>query len=163
MDGLDSFDPYWVWISIGLVLAALEMLVPGVYLIWLAVAAIITGLLTFGLGLGLPAQVIIFVSLALITAYSAKRFLRDSPIESSDPLMNRRGSRLVGETAVVVQAFEGGSGRVKHGDSEWLARGPDLPLGTRVRIAGSDGTVLVVEPANVLPPPQDTEEASGTT
>ena len=156
MNGLDSFDPHWVWISIGLVLAALEMLVPGVYLIWLAVAAIITGALTFGLGLGLPAQVIIFVSLALIAAFSAKRFLRDSPIESSDPLLNRRGSRMVGETAIVTQAFDGGSGRVKLGDSEWLARGPDLPVGTRVRITDSDGTVLVVEPANnTLPPPAD--------
>ncbi len=153
MDGLDSFEPYWVWISIGLVLAALEMLVPGVYLIWLAVAAIITGLLTFALVLGLPAQVVIFVSLALIAAFSAKRFLRDSPIESSDPLLNRRGSRLVGDTAVVTHAFDGGSGRVKHGDSEWLARGPDLPVGTRVRITGSDGAVLVVEPAELLPPP----------
>lgn len=154
MGGLDSFEPYWVWISIGLVLSALEMLVPGVYLIWLAVAAIITGLLTFGLGLSLPAQVVIFVSLALIAAFSAKRFLRDSPIESSDPLMNRRGSRLVGESAVVTQAFDGGSGRVKHGDSEWLARGPDLAVGTRVRITGSDGAVLVVEPVGTtLPPP----------
>ncbi len=45
MDDFGSFDPHWVWIAIGLVLAALEMLVPGVYLIWLAVAAIITGLL----------------------------------------------------------------------------------------------------------------------
>lgn len=161
MDGLDSFEPHWVWISIGLVLAGLEMLVPGVYLIWLAVAAIITGALTFGLGLGLPAQVIIFVSLALIAAYSAKRFLRDTPIESSDPLLNRRASRLIGETAIVTQAFDGGSGRVKLGDSEWLARGPDLPVGTRVRITGSDGTVLVVEAANnSLPPPAD-EEGEG--
>jgi membrane protein implicated in regulation of membrane protease activity len=154
MDGLETFDAYWVWISIGLVLAALEMLVPGVYLIWLAIAAVITGALTFGLGLSLPVQVIVFVSLALISAFSAKRFLRDSPIESSDPLMNRRGSRLVGESAVVTQAFDGGSGRVKHGDSEWLARGPDLAVGTRVRITGSDGAVLVVEPAGTtLPPP----------
>ena len=52
MDGLDSFEPYWVWITIGLVLAALEILLPGVYLIWLAVAAIITGLLTYALVLG---------------------------------------------------------------------------------------------------------------
>ena len=71
MDGFDSFDPHWVWIVIGLVLAALEMLVPGVYLIWLAIAAILTGILTFGLDLGLPSQVVIFVSLSLIAAFSA--------------------------------------------------------------------------------------------
>lgn len=150
MDGLDSFDPHWVWISIGLVLAALEILVPGVYLIWLAVAAVITGVLTFALGLMLPAQVVIFASLALISAFSARRFLRESPIESSDPLMNRRGSRLVGDIATVTQAIDGGTGRVSHGDSEWLAKGPDMAVGMRVRITGNDGVILLVEPAILL-------------
>ncbi|WP_427963692.1 NfeD family protein [Altererythrobacter sp.] len=160
MDDFGSFDPHWVWIAIGLVLAALEMLVPGVYLIWLAVAAIITGLLTLGLDLGLPAQVVIFVSLSLIAAFSAKRFLRDTPIESADPLLNRRGSRLVGETALVTQALDGGTGRVKLGDSEWLARGPDMDVGARVRITGSDGAILIVEAIEAaLPPPQQDGEA----
>lgn len=150
MNGLEGFDAHWVWIAIGLILAALEMLVPGVYLIWLAVAAVITGVLTLGLDLGLPAQIVIFVSLSLIAAFSARRLLRDSPIESSDPLLNRRGSRLVGETAIVTQAIDGGSGRIKYGDSEWIARGPDIEAGARVRIIGSDGAILLVEPANLL-------------
>ena len=159
MDGFDNFDPHWVWIVIGLVLAALEMLVPGVYLIWLAIAAILTGILTFGLDLGLPSQVIIFVSLSLIAAFSAKRFLRDSPIVSSDPLLNQRGSRLVGETGVLTLAIDGGTGRVKHGDSEWLARGPDMEAGTRVRITGSDGAILLVEPVNLLGSNEEPEDA----
>lgn len=65
---------------------------------------------------------------------------------AADPNINRRGARLVGETVVVTQAIEGGTGRVHHGDSEWLARGPDAVPGTRMRIAGSDGAVLIVEP-----------------
>ncbi len=152
MDGFDSLDPHWAWVVIGLVLAALEMLVPGVYLIWLAVAALITGALTFGLGLGLPAQVIVFASLALISAFSARRFLRDSPIVSSDPLMNQRGSRMIGQIAIITQAFDGGTGRVKFGDSEWLARGPDGIEGDKVRVTGSEGAILLVEPVNMLPP-----------
>lgn len=155
VDWLDSLEPYWIWASIGLVLAALEMIVPGVYLIWLAVAAIITGALTFGLGLSFGSQVIIFSSISLIAAYSARRFLRESPIESADPLMNQRGHRLVGETATVTQAFDGGTGRIRHGDSEWLARGPDLDVGTRVRITGSDGAILQVAPVDKQTGPGD--------
>ncbi len=150
MDDWGSFDPHWIWVAFGLVLAALEMLVPGVYLIWLAVAAIVTGLLTFGLDLGLPSQVVIFVSLSLIAVFSARRFLRDQPIKSADPMLNHRGAQLIGESAVVTQAFEGGSGRIKHGDSEWLARGPDLDVGQRVRISGSEGAVLLVEVAHAI-------------
>lgn len=149
-DWFGSFDAHWVWLTLGLVLAGLEMLLPGIYLIWLAAAAIITGVLTLGLDLSLPIQVIDFVFLSLIIAFSAKRFLRDKPIVSSDPLMNRRGARMVGETALVVQALEHGSGRVKLGDSEWIARGPNVAAGERVRVSGSEGAILLVEPLNLL-------------
>jgi inner membrane protein len=150
VDWLEGLQAHWVWLTLGLVLAGLEMLLPGVYLIWLAVAAIVTGVLTAAFDLSLPMQIIDFVFLSLIVAFSAKRFLRDRPIESSDPLMNRRGARMVGQTAVVVQAIEHGSGRVHFGDSEWIARGPNVAVGERVRISGSEGAVLLVEPLNLL-------------
>ncbi|MEE1876772.1 NfeD family protein [Altererythrobacter litoralis] len=161
MNLFEGLDAHWMWIAIGLILAVLEMLLPGVYLIWLAVAAIITGVLTFGLDLALPSQIVVFVSASLIAAFSARRFLKDSPIESSDPLLNQRGTRLIGDTAVVTQAFDGGSGRIKHGDSEWLAKGPDLGIGTRVRITGNDGAILIVEPAVMLPPPGESPSGEG--
>ena len=150
MDWLGEIDAHWVWLTLGLVLAGLEMLVPGVYLIWLAVAAIATGLLTLAFDISLPLQVVDFVFLSLIAAFSARRYLRDRPIESSDPLMNRRGARMVGESALVVQAIEHGSGRVKVGDSEWIARGVNVAAGERVRITGTDGSSLLVEPLELL-------------
>jgi membrane protein implicated in regulation of membrane protease activity len=143
-------NDYWAWLTLGLVLAGAEMLLPGIYLIWLAAAAIITGVLTYTLDLSLPFQVVDFVFLSLIIAFSARRILGERPIESSDPLMNRRGARLVGETALVVQAIEHGSGRVKLGDSEWIARGPNVAAGERVRVSGSEGAILLVEPLTLL-------------
>jgi membrane protein implicated in regulation of membrane protease activity len=151
MDWFGGIEAHWVWLTLGLLLAGLEMLVPGVYLIWLAVAAIVTGVLTLALDVSVPVQIVDFVFLSLIIAFSAKRFLGERPIESSDPLMNRRGARLVGETALVVQAIEHGSGRVKLGDSEWIAHGPNVAVGERVRVSGSDGAILLVEPLGLLP------------
>lgn len=158
MDWLDGIGAHWAWLTLGLVLAGLEILAPGVYLIWLALAAIATGVLTAVTDMPLPFQVLNFVFFALIFAFSARRFLRDTPIESADPLLNRRGARMVGETALVVQPIEHGSGRVKLGDSEWIARGPDVAAGERVRIRGSEGAILLVEPLKLLgeegtPPP----------
>jgi regulator of protease activity HflC (stomatin/prohibitin superfamily) len=43
MDWLGGLEAHWVWLDARPVLAGLEMLVPGVYLIWLAVAALVTG------------------------------------------------------------------------------------------------------------------------
>lgn len=146
MDWLLSLGTHWAWFALGLLLAAAEMLVPGVFFIWMAGAAILTGILTFILPIGVVMQIAIFVVLAMVTVYTGKRYLRDHPITEADPLMNKRGGRLVGETAVVVSAIEGGSGRVRHGDSEWIARGPDSAVGARVRISGSEGAVLMVEP-----------------
>ena len=152
-------NAHWAWMTLGLVLAGLEMMVPGVYLIWLGIAAIITGVMTLGLDLSPAMQLIDFVFLSLIIAFSAKRILGERPIESSDPLMNRRGARLVGETALVVQAIEHGSGRVKVGDSEWIAHGPNVAAGERVRISGTDGAILLVEPVQPLLSEGDPEPA----
>jgi membrane protein implicated in regulation of membrane protease activity len=150
MDWLRDLDAYWLWLTFGLVLAGLEMLAPGVYLIWLGIAALITGALTFALDLSVSVQVVDFVFLSLIAAFSAKRFLRERGIESADPLLNRRGARMVGEIATVTEPIEAGSGRIHFGDSDWIARGPDAPAGAKVRITGSDGAVLLVEPLKLL-------------
>ena len=150
MDFLDSLEPHWVWITLGLLLAGLEMLVPGVYLIWFAVAAIITGVLTGLFDLSFPLQIIDFVFLALIAVFSARRWLKDKPIESPDPLLNQRGAQLIGQTARVVEAIEHGTGRIHIGDSEWNAYGPDAAVGDRVRVIGSQGTALQVEPLNLI-------------
>ncbi|OCC24310.1 hypothetical protein MB02_06875 [Croceicoccus estronivorus] len=146
MDGLDNLDPHWAWLAIGLILAAAEMAVPGVFLIWLAGAALVTGVVAWLLPIGLPIQIVIFALLAILAVFTGRNYLRANPVEEADPKMNHRGARLAGETAVVTQAIVGGSGRIRHGDSEWLARGPDAAPGVRVRITGSDGAVLLVEP-----------------
>ena len=67
---------------------------------------------------------------------------------AADPQMNDRGGRLVGEIVVVTSAIEqGSSGKVRCGDSEWLAKGPPAKAGARMRVTGHQGAVLLVEPA----------------
>ncbi|MCT2560043.1 NfeD family protein [Tsuneonella sp. YG55] len=150
MDWLDGLDAYWVWFAIGLVLAGAEMVVPGVYLIWLALAALATGALVYVFDPGIALQIVNFVFLSLIIVSAARRILTETPIASTDPLLNNRMGRLVGQTGTVAVAIEHGEGRVRQGDSEWSARGPELPAGARVRITGFDGGTLIVEPLALL-------------
>ena len=66
MPSLDMIEPHWFWLALGLVLAIGEMTIPGVFLIWLAGAAIVTGLAAWVLPIGVPVQVVLFVALALV-------------------------------------------------------------------------------------------------
>jgi membrane protein implicated in regulation of membrane protease activity len=145
MSWLETLNGHWAWLALGLLLAVAEIMIPGVFLIWLAGAAIVTGLVAWALPLSLALQIVIFAGLAIAAVFSGRRYLRAHPVESADPLMNDRGGRLVGETVLVTSVIVGGTGRIKYGDSEWLARGPDAEPGTRMRVTGHDGTVLLVE------------------
>ncbi len=145
MDWLETLNPHWGWLALGLVLAIAEMAIPGVFLIWLAGAALITGVVTWLVPIGMPLQIVMFAVLAIVSVFAGKRYLRDNPIEAADPMMNDRGARLVGENVLVTHVIEGGSGRVKLGDSEWLVHGPDAEPGTRMRVTGHDGAALLVE------------------
>ena len=145
MNALESLDPHWAWLAIGLVLAVLEMAIPGLFLIWMAGAALITGLLAWVMPIGLPTQVVIFAVLAIASVFLGRRYLSAHPVVSADPKLNDRGAQAVGEMVLVTHAIDGGTGRVKLGDSEWLAKGPDASPGTRMRVSGHDGAVLLVE------------------
>jgi membrane protein implicated in regulation of membrane protease activity len=145
MDWLNNLEPHYLWLALGLALIVGEMTIPGVFLIWLSGAAIITGLIAWATPIGIPLQIVVFAVLSIVSVFIGRNYLRDNPIEPADPKMNDRGARSIGETVVVTEVIADGSGRVKLGDSEWLARGPDAEPGTKMRVAGADGAVLVVE------------------
>lgn len=145
MAWFEALDTHWYWLAAGLLLAAAEMAAPGFFMIWLGAAALVVGLVTWAVPIGVPLQIFLFAVLAVASVFVGRSWFRANPVESDDPKMNDRGARLIGETVVVTHAIEGGNGRVRQGDGEWLARGPDAEPGTRMRVSGHDGTVLIVE------------------
>ena len=146
-DFLSEMDPHWVWLSVGVLLVAAEIVAPGFFLIWIGAAAIVTGVLAWVLPLGIPLQLGIFAVLAIVALYGGRRWLKANPITTTDPNLNQRGHRLIGEVLAVTRAIEDGRGRAKVGDGEWPVHGPDAAEGTKVRVVSADGGVLVVEAA----------------
>ncbi len=141
----DLLGLHWGWMALGAALAIAELIAPGYFLIWLAAAAFVTGLVAAAMPIGLNAEILLFVVLCALALAAARRWFALHPGVSADPMLNDRGGQLVGQSAVVTHVIEGGTGRVRHGDTEWLVRGPDAAPGTRMRITGSEGTVLIVE------------------
>ncbi len=146
-DWLTNLDPHWAWLSLGVLLAAAEIVAPGFFLIWLGAAAIVTGAIAWVVPLTIPLQLGIFAILSFIALYGARRWLKANPITTTDPHLNQRGARLVGEVLTITKAIEDGRGRAKVGDGEWPVHGPDVAEGAKVRVISADGGVLVVEAA----------------
>lgn len=144
---MDSYFVFWAWLIGAVVLACGELVAPGIFLIWLAGAAAVNGVLTALIGWGWQAQLGSFAVLAVLSIYAGREYLKRRPIQSEDSSLNRRGNRLVGEIVTVVEAISGGHGKVQVGDSPWLAKGPDLGVGSKARVVRMDGTTLVVEAA----------------
>lgn len=147
MDNLTDFlfSP-WGWLSVAGIAASLELLLPGVYLIWVGLAAFLTALSVAVLNLTIDGQLGLFAIWITVSLLAAIRWKPDRAGRSDDPLLNQRGARLIGKQVTVVVAISNGRGRVRLFDSDWIAEGPDAPIGATVRIIGSDGSVLKVEP-----------------
>lgn len=138
---------HWMWFIAASVLAIMEIVAPGIFMIWLAMAAAVTGLATFALGLGWQMQLVVFAILAVVAVFAGRNFLRRNPVTTDDSGLNRRAERLVGEVVHVVEPIVDGRGKVQVGDSPWLAAGADAPVGARVRVVSVKGSTLNVEPA----------------
>ena len=135
------------WLVAALVLGISELVAPGVFLVFLAIAAAITGIATFALpDLPLAAQVLSFAVWSGIAVWIGRRWYADYPVATDDPLLNDRAARMVGERVTVTQPIDADAGRVRLGDSEWPARGPVSAIGTAMRVAAVEHGVVVVEP-----------------
>lgn len=141
---MSNMHPGLVWMIAGLVLLGVEILAPGVFMMWLGIAAILAGLIVWQLDWGFGAQVVVFAVLATISLAVGMRFR-----PSAKPTMNTQIGGLAGRMAIAL-SFDGREGRVRLGDSDWSARlatGAAVPEpGTHLRVDGVDGTILVVRP-----------------
>lgn len=144
----------WNWMVLGAALLALEILVPGVFLLWLGIAAVLTGTLSLQLwdtGIWIwQVQVLTFLALSVISALVGRRFYGNDRVGDTDqPFLNQRDQQLVGRTATLEEAIRDGRGRIRLGDTLWRVSGPDLPAGARVRVTAASNGQLSVEQVNV--------------
>lgn len=139
----------WSWMVLGFVLLAAEIVLPGVFLLWIGIAAILTGALSLQLWdwslWTWQVQVLVFLVLAIASAVAGRRIMGARETESDEPLLNQRGEQMIGRTATLAEPITDGVGRVRLGDTTWRVTGPDLPAGTRVRIVAARGSDLIVE------------------
>ncbi|MDR7035451.1 membrane protein implicated in regulation of membrane protease activity [Methylobacterium sp. BE186] len=134
-----EIGPAWAWILAGLLLMGTELALPGVFLVWLGLAALLTGLLAALVTLPWQAQLLVFAGLAVVSVALASR-LTKRPISG----LNRADRGLIGREGMLTTDIVGGTGTICFDDTLWRITGPDLPAGSRVRVTGMTGTMLTV-------------------
>ncbi len=136
----------WTWIILGLVLIGVELLAPGVFFIWLGLAAILTGLLDAAFGLSWQAAALVFALLSIVAVLVGRSVARSSMrVDPQDAFLNQRGQALVGRVFTLETPIKDGEGRIRVGDSSWRVTGADRFAGAKVRVVRIDGTTLVVD------------------
>ncbi|WP_257169780.1 NfeD family protein [Bradyrhizobium sp. SRS-191] len=138
----------WNWLIFGIVLMALELLAPGVFLIWLGIAALLVGMISFGLASTWQLQILMFALFAIAAVPLWRHVARRSTASAGDnPFLNRRSAALVGREFTLEKPIIDGNGTVRIDDTVWRVAGPDTPAGSRVRIVQADGAHLTVTAA----------------
>ncbi|MES9854022.1 MAG: NfeD family protein [Candidatus Thiodiazotropha sp. L084R] len=145
MTWLSQLD-YWHWFILAVVLMTLEVFSPGAFLLWMGLSAGITGivLLLFP-ELGWQFQLLSFALFSVATIVVARTFLRHRPIETDSPHLNRRGEQYIERIFSLQEPIINGEGKIKVDDSTWKIHGEDCPTGTKVKVVGVQGVVLLVK------------------
>jgi membrane protein implicated in regulation of membrane protease activity len=134
----------WNWLILGLVLMALELVAPGVFMFWLGLAALLVGLLSFVINPSWQLQLLMFAAFATAAVPLWRRIARQKPGENSNPFLNKRAEALVGRVFTLDKPIIDGTGTVRIDDTIWRVAGPDAPAGSRVKVVQADGASLTV-------------------
>ncbi|GGJ53251.1 NfeD family protein [Deinococcus roseus] len=143
---MDWLNP-WHWWILGGILMVLEIMLPGVFLLWLGLGAMATGLLSWLVpALSGQVQVLIFAVLSVVLVGTLRGvYLKQLNPKTSENL-NDRTDALIGKICTVTVPIQMGQGKIKVGDSVWKASGPDAPVGSKVRIVAAHNSTLEVVP-----------------
>jgi len=138
----------WNWLILGAIFLALELFAPGAFMLWLGLAALAVGLVSFVIDWSWQAQLVAFavISLALVPVW--RHFAPKVERPTDSPLLNRRAESYVGRIFTLDNPIVDGVGRVRIDDTIWRVTGPDSAAGSRVRIVRAEGANLFVESAS---------------
>jgi len=137
----------WDWFIAGGVLLVLEVLAPGVFMLWLGLAALLVGAISLVVEWPWQAQFVAFAAFAIAAIPVWRRLAKSVGAPSDQPFLNRRTQAYVGRIFTLEKPIVDGTGTVGIDDTVWRVTGPDTPAGSRVKVTRVDGAALHVEPA----------------
>jgi hypothetical protein len=142
-----GFDvDFWHWWALGLAFVVIEMLAPGIYFLWLGIAAALVGFVLIAIpDYSWQGQLITFAVLSVASVAVGRWVVRRYLGTTDQPRLNRRGEQYVGRVFDLDEPIVNGVGKIRVDDTTWKISGPDCAAGAKVLVTGVDGVVLRVE------------------
>ena len=140
---MDGQHEAWLWIAGGVLLCAAEMLLPGVFLFWIGLAAMATGAVLMLQPLSLALVLLLFGFAAIIFMLLGRWVYGTLRKSEARPFLNQRAEGLIGKHFVLDQPIVNNAGRIRVDDSVWRVAGPDAAAGSRVKVVAVEGAVLL--------------------
>jgi membrane protein implicated in regulation of membrane protease activity len=135
----------WDWFIVGGLLLVLEVLAPGVFMLWLGLAALLVGAISLFVDWPWQAQFVAFAAFAVAAIPLWRRLARSVEAPTDQPFLNRRAEAFVGRIFTLERPIVDGTGTMGIDDTVWRITGKDTPAGSRVKVTRVDGTALHVE------------------
>jgi membrane protein implicated in regulation of membrane protease activity len=139
MDTVSAFyfaHPFWVWLAIGAVFLAIEVITGSGWMLWPAAAAALVGVASLFIPhFGAAGGIALFAVCSLILTYVGRRLLRTTAPGGAN--INDPHGRLIGHRGEASAAFQSGLGRVFVDGKEWSAElvgGEAISAGAKVEV-----------------------------
>ena len=144
---------WWLWILAALVSGIIEVMSGSFVFLMFAIGALAAGIAD-ACGADLTVQVIVFIVVSIALLVILRPFLKGR-IDRSSGYVPSNTDGLIGKTGYVTEAVGERHGRIQFSGGEWSARteGPELPVGTEVRVDRIDGATAVVSALSLTQQP----------
>lgn len=136
----------WYWIIAGTLLMGLEILVPGVFVLWIGLGALVVGIvLALFPEASLAWQLVLF-AVAMLASIGTGFLIQRRGHSASDAAnaLNQERNAMCGNSYAAIDDFSGGRGRIRVGDGSYAAVSDDA-----VR-AGEIVTVTAIEDGRMV-------------
>ena len=150
---LENIPPQYVWIVIGLAIMGMELFLPGFILCFFGLGAVLTGLFTIFLPIGINTQLVLFAILSIVLLVSFRRYAQGYFTGRMSNKSGPAGAQLdtrAGETAVVTEDIIPNSprGKVEFHGTFWNADADvEIKKGTKVTIVERRDLTFKVKPS----------------
>ena len=154
-----DIDPFTFFLALGILMVVLELIVPGLVVVFLGAASlIVAAAAALGLVSGwLSAFTLWFVSSLILVVGVRSAFTRFLPGSFVRQLTDEDVDAFGEEVDVVESVTTRPGGRIRFRGSTWAAQTlqEELPAGSRAKVVARDNLIWIVEPLDGWPAIED--------